>query len=569
MDNETITCFLCGGVYVYPGQRFSNHLLHEHGVVYNHEYIISVSQYKDSCSTLPPIIPSNPKLSLDQFTQTVDSTCSKCAAQHRDVFDSLSPVKSVSPLMSSLSIPHRNYHYPSPFSTSTPKASTLLDSFPHVSAIHAVKNQEHLPPPLQQDLESVAQVKSGFIFKCALCRYSARDDTTFRSHLAKRHEMDYRIYKDRYGNSETPVGSGKFKCRICEAMMKHLPGSVLKHLRSKHKITWEQYIDIVRIPSEEPKVEIKTEGKEKISKDALVDSRSEEQKVEIKTERKEKLSENTLDDSRHSNDIEGNVVDIKRKFADTESIGCEADNVESSGRSHQTQSTECADSMSNTITTSYSNLPVEDSGENPVFEVIPPPIGTVRMEGNSARIRKDKKCRVKCIKDKNNKYCSQCDLSFISRILFLRHCQDVHKLRFKNKYGKPLLLNENSSTGVKGQNLSMPSKLKSPSDPNDPPRNSSPSRSQGPNSLPSVSSLSSNSTLSKARSVHACQFCQKVFSSLSNMWRHVKQSCTFRGDQGIVQGSGEGGGFKCRTCGKVYLRLGYLNRHYESSKCDI
>ena len=130
--------------------------------------------------------------------------------------------------------------------------------------------------------------------------------------------------------------------------------------------------------------------------------------------------------------------------------------------------------------------------------------------------------------------------------------------------------------GVKGQDLSMPSKLKSSSDPSDLPLISSPSRSLGLSSLPLVSSSSFSpiSTLNKARSVYPCHFCQKVFSSLSNMWRHVKQSCTMRGDQEIVQVNesddvGEGGGFKCRTCGKVYLKLGNLHRHYESSKCNI
>ena len=48
-----------------------------------------------------------------------------------------------------------------------------------------------------------------------------------------------------------------------------------------------------------------------------------------------------------------------------------------------------------------------------------------------------------------------------------------------------------------------------------------------------------------------------------------------KGDKEIVKvkedpdvDSSGGGCFKCRTCGKAYLKLGNLNRHYES-KCNI
>jgi len=524
MNKTTITCFLCGGVHIYPGPRFGNHLLHGHGVLYNHDYIMSLCQYKDSNSTLPPIIPSNPSSSLDQFTQTdesIASPCSRCDAQHLNVFNSISPVKKATPSLSSMPIPHGSYHYPSPFSTSTPKAASLHDSLPQVSALHAVKNQEHFSP-FQQDLESVP-VKSGFLFKCALCKYLTKDDTTFWKHINNKHDMHYKIYKVRYGSCETPIGSGKFMCSICQATMKHLPGYVLRHLRSKHKITWEQYIDIVRIPSDE-------------------------QKVEIKTEWKENVSENTLDESQHLKVQEGEV-DLKRKFIEMESSGREADNIVSSCRSHEDQFTEHSEGLPDIDTTkSYPTFPLNSitnvvqgadakDGENPVVGAIPPPGGAVTMENKAASGRYDKKCRVKCIKDKNNKYCSQCDLNFITRILFLRHCQDVHKLRFKNKCGTPLLLTKDTLTGDVGQNQSMRSKPKSP-EPSERLHSSSPSRSLAHKSPPTVSASSSpNRSIFKARarSVHACQFCHKVFSSNGNMRRHVKQSCTMRGDQEIIK----------------------------------
>ena len=40
-----------------------------------------------------------------------------------------------------------------------------------------------------------------------------------------------------------------------------------------------------------------------------------------------------------------------------------------------------------------------------------------------------------------------------------------------------------------------------------------------------------------------------------------------KGKDGPVVGIGEGGGFRCSACGRAYLKLGYLHRHYESSNC--
>merc|ERR1712179_652130 len=97
------------------------------------------------------------------------------------------------------------------------------------------------------------------------------------------------------------------------------------------------------------------------------------------------------------------------------------------------------------------------------------------------------------------------------------------------------LLTKDTLTGDVGQNQSMRSKPKSP-EPIERLHSSSPSRSLAHKSPPTVSASSSpNSSLSKARSVHSCQFCHKVFSSNGNMRRHVKQSCTMRGDQENIQ----------------------------------
>ena len=51
----TITCFLCGGTHIFPGPRFEAHLQNEHGAIFDIEFLISVSQYKQLHNNLPDI----------------------------------------------------------------------------------------------------------------------------------------------------------------------------------------------------------------------------------------------------------------------------------------------------------------------------------------------------------------------------------------------------------------------------------------------------------------------------------------------------------------------------------
>ena len=51
----TITCFLCGGTHIFPGPRFEAHLQNEHGAIFDIEFLISVSQYKQLHHNLPDI----------------------------------------------------------------------------------------------------------------------------------------------------------------------------------------------------------------------------------------------------------------------------------------------------------------------------------------------------------------------------------------------------------------------------------------------------------------------------------------------------------------------------------
>lgn len=100
----TITCFLCGGTHIYPGPRYEAHLQNEHGAIFDIEFLISVSQYKQTYDTLPVIssegdaVPATPPrsvqggdeekpLTMEVQTQTTSTgelapgdmlTCAKC-----------------------------------------------------------------------------------------------------------------------------------------------------------------------------------------------------------------------------------------------------------------------------------------------------------------------------------------------------------------------------------------------------------------------------------------------------------------------------------------------------------
>lgn len=53
----TIKCLLCDGDRIYPGPSYKNHLIHEHGVTHNVEYLIKLSIHKrDHKDQLPDFI---------------------------------------------------------------------------------------------------------------------------------------------------------------------------------------------------------------------------------------------------------------------------------------------------------------------------------------------------------------------------------------------------------------------------------------------------------------------------------------------------------------------------------
>ena len=53
----TVGCILCGGIQIYPGPRYENHLVNEHGAVFDVDFLIELSLFKQKHCRLPALSP--------------------------------------------------------------------------------------------------------------------------------------------------------------------------------------------------------------------------------------------------------------------------------------------------------------------------------------------------------------------------------------------------------------------------------------------------------------------------------------------------------------------------------
>ena len=63
---QTVSCFLCGGTQIYPGPRYENHLINEHGVM-DIDFMISITLFKQKYGCNPSLEdPSKAKNSTEE-----------------------------------------------------------------------------------------------------------------------------------------------------------------------------------------------------------------------------------------------------------------------------------------------------------------------------------------------------------------------------------------------------------------------------------------------------------------------------------------------------------------------
>eukprot|EP00092_Neocalanus_flemingeri_P038837 GFUD01042281.1.p1 GENE.GFUD01042281.1~~GFUD01042281.1.p1 ORF type:complete len:452 (-),score=113.57 GFUD01042281.1:105-1460(-) len=438
----TITCFLCGGTHIYPGPRFSTHLMQEHGVIFHLDFIIQASQYKDSNSSLPPVTPNLLNPNSTESSQTEDLTlcppamCTGCL-QPLDDFLTSTPVRHNRLQNTSQSI---SINLTPDMSISVLDKSVQNQQKTHPLVPCSSRPDQGLPEGASEVFNSAIgdlPVRSGFRCECALCDYVTNVATTFWSHITKKHQLNYKEYKKEHGHCQVPVGSGKVQCLVCQTMLKHMPGIIDQHLRTRHGLNWSQYLDWVK---------------------------KERMRSAVKTEVDDEAGDKTVQD----------------------------------------------------------------------VQLLKLPEVTI------------KKSRPLNVRDKTNKSCSQCKITFPSRMLFLNHCQQVHKLRFKSKSGGSLQFNQ-----------------------------SGPSSTQA---LDKSTKLLSSTKMKRGEGTLPCQFCGKMLSSVGNMDRHVRLDCKGATSDGLEVNEDPGEkpmkrveeekGFRCNKCGRLYSKLGNLNRHYIYTCCS-
>lgn len=226
--------------------------------------------------------------------------------------------------------------------------------------------------------EDGAPLLSGYRCVCSLCGYETGNDTTFWTHITKKHKVNYKDYITEHGHSQVPITNGIFHCEICKRPIKHLPNNVLKHLKSKHSITlWEEYKDLV------------LQG---------VDSEINEQTSESFTEHEEDpLNESGLS---HIQSLNSEIF-VKEEFKHAEDLKNPNSISRSSSPTSLCSKRLLADLLNNS--------------EHPV--------------GSSKRNKPTN------LKDKKNTYCDLCEEEFLSRTAFLTHCSAAHDIKFKGKSG--------------------------------------------------------------------------------------------------------------------------------------
>ena len=136
-----------------------------------------------------------------------------------------------------------------------------------------------------------------------------------------------------------------------------------------------------------------------------------------------------------------------------------------------------------------------------------------------------------------------------------------------------------SSHGVKEDRLPEPDSTKNSGPNNDRWMSHLLSQLQSPSSPPDIA-VSSSKKKKVGEGVIPCQYCLKMFSSSSNMERQVRLACTMRVASTTRDSPSEHltsdteafetkdcEGFKCDKCGRVFAKLGNLNRHSLYSAC--
>ena len=190
----------------------------------------------------------------------------------------------------------------------------------------------------------------------------------------------------------------------------------------------------------------------------------------------------------------------------------------------------------------------------------------IQSEVSSSRPVDEVKCKKEKplnIKDKHNKYCNQCDITFGSRILFLKHCQNIHKLRFKNRSGGPLILDRVKKmfeVNVQREvEVNSKASLKFTEN-RDVQKNIGFGRSNKSDGVISSDQEIKSEVLSFDNQIEVEAMSSSYINTFSTPDREgSNQSSLSNEDGALIETNNQG--FKCYKCGRAYKKMGNLTKH--------
>ena len=89
--------------------------------------------------------------------------------------------------------------------------------------------------------DEVGKMKlEGCVHQCKPCGNKFTVAQSFRRHIKEHHGLTTQQYRSQYGDSE--IVSKNFTCKLCNSKIKHTRNMITQHLKSVHRITWQEYL---------------------------------------------------------------------------------------------------------------------------------------------------------------------------------------------------------------------------------------------------------------------------------------------------------------------------------------
>jgi len=571
---DTISCLLCGGAYLYPGPRYSAHLLNEHGVVYDIDFIVEVSLHKKTFSSLPAVLIPGISTNLavsDNSSQTEatrnEARCNSCYEYERQEdqangLDNLAPEGGdrlnelwlgkvqddeelhqgedeiygdqpeymiIKPDIDE-GVGSRSNIFKKASKLSIPRASDLQCYFNcgevfkkgydlelHLKLRHKDENPQELARAAEAAKFEIALTRrSGTVYKCAICAKTVQGWSPFWEHIRK-HKVNFHDYRAQYGKCK--IESASFQCRICDKVLEYETNIIHKHLQGVHSINWTQYLarvrNVFRGIEQEPLPEVILEQCK------LCDQRVKYLKEHLKNKHGiiKKVPCRICDQS-----FKYLQTHLKRKHGITKD---EYDQFLSDREGGDMSPTLDLNENVQVPEMAHTECSAMDISDN------------VRSSKTSDSSRKHlRKPTKEEMSDKKVKHCSVCEVQFATRNLFIEHCQTVHHVKFKTKahgFMNIVASQPQDTPPSSGQDSTCPENF----------------YNQHPKQVSKIvlpmQSFRQDASL-------ACELCGEKFTSWKYLDQHMKLNCHR---------------VACEACGKTYSSLANLKKHRRLSCLGI